>query len=138
MGQSQITPNLLPQQYPYTNKPLQPAWASPKAWGFAGLTTVVLTVTLLLRAPIELAQLDDVVLRNLFPAFLAIVLAFAPRPTNLLGQIAKDLTVISIVLSIFSGDTVVLMVGAFPIVLALAVLLSRSRHAKYIWRTVLA
>ena len=82
---------------------------------------------------ITLANIDDVALRVIFPAMLAMVLALAPGPSVRLGRIAKDLTVISLIASMFAGDLVPLMVASYPLVLAASAIFSRSFMAQRFW-----
>lgn len=83
--------------------------------------------------PFALATIDDWALRVLFPASLAVVLSFAPRPATLTGRIAKDLTVVAIVAAIFTGRFVPLMIACFPMVLALAVVLGETSLGRRLW-----
>jgi hypothetical protein len=87
------------------------------------LLVACIAAPLLLRAPIEHREIDDVALRILFPAGLAFVLAFAPTPGTAVGRIARVLTVLALVAAMFAGDRVPLMLACFPLVLMASVLL---------------
>jgi hypothetical protein len=97
---------------------------------FAVLTTAS---ALWLRGPLELAALDDVVLRILFPGGLAFILAFAPRPATRSNRIAKDLVVVWLALAVFAGDRVPLMIVAVTGLLAVSVVLASTRFGRALW-----
>lgn len=120
-----------PGSYPYGVGRLVPAWRSQKAWAFALAAALAAIVATWLRNPIAHETIDDLVLRVMFPALLAIVLALAPRPASRLGQIAKDFTVVSLIAAIFAGDRAPLMIASFPLVLAASVVCSRSPAARF-------
>ena len=119
--------------YPYGADRLVPDWSDRKARALALAATLAVSLALLGRSLNALSTIDDFSLRVLFPALLAIVLAFAPRPTVRLGQIAKDLTVIGLIASVFAGDLIALMVASYPLLLAASALLSRVALARRLW-----
>ncbi len=120
--------------YPFGEDPLVPAWRDRQALLFGGVDLVATACALWLRAPIPLAEIDEITLRILVPAFLAAVLAVAPRPDSHLGRIAKDFTTAALIASMFAGTWLAFLIGSFPLVLAAAALFSRTRASRYIWR----
>ena len=119
--------------YPYGEQPLDYAWHDRKCqWLAVGAVLAAGVATWL--GPLELAQVDDWALRVAFPALLAIVLAFAPRPTTLVGRIAKDLTVAGLVVAMFGGDRVPVMILCYPLLLALSVALGETGLGARLWR----
>jgi hypothetical protein len=119
--------------YPFAGMPMVPQWSSGRARLQAVAAVLAVGAGLTIRWPIKLAEVDDVVLRIGFPAFLAFVLAFAPQPAGLLGRIAKDLTTASLISAVFAGHWLPLMIASFPLVLAAAVVLSESELGRRIW-----
>ena len=120
--------------YPYGDRSLDYSWRDRKGWMFTAFALVAVAVATSLRWPVALAVLDDWALRVAFPATLAIVLAFAPRATTLVGRIAKDLTVVGLVVAIFGGDRVPVMVLCYPLLLAVSVALGGTGLGARLWR----
>lgn len=119
--------------YPYGERRLEPAWGDGRAQTYVHAAALAALLAILWRWPLQLADLDDVALRHVFPALLAAVLALAPRPAIRLGRVARDLTVLTLIAATIAGDNVPLMIASFPVVLALAALLSRTALAKRLW-----
>jgi hypothetical protein len=115
-------------EYPYGERPLAIAWSDRKSQRQVFFAALLCTLATWMQWPVALARLDDWALRVLFPAMLAIVLALAPRPDTRVGRIAKDLTVLAILMAIFGGNRVPLMIACFPLVLAAAVLFGDERR----------
>jgi hypothetical protein len=120
------------QNYPYSLAPMRPVWRDRKAQAFGAAILAAMALSLALRWPIRLADMDAVALLVMLPGMLAFVLAFAPRPATLGNRIAKDLVTAWTALAMFSGD-LVLMLVAVPGILALAVLLSWTARAAHLW-----
>ena len=119
--------------YPYGEQPLRYTWRDRRNRALAALAVLAVGVATWLRWPVALAQLDDWALRIAFPAALAIVLAFAPRPSTRIGRIAKDLTVVGLVVAIFGGDRVPAMIVLYPLLLAASVALGELGLATGPW-----
>ena len=113
--------------YPLPDRPLRAAWSDRRSQGLAFVSVAAAVAAIWLRSPVDLAGLDDVVLRVLFPACLAFVLAFAPAPATHVGRIARVLTVLGLAASVFAGDYLPVMLACYPVVLMLSVLLGRER-----------
>jgi hypothetical protein len=107
--------------YPYGQDPLVPAWLDGRSQLVGAGALVLAVCATLLRGPIHLAKLDDWALHIAFPAMLAFVLAFAPRPSTRVGRIAKGLTCIGLMGAMFVGDFAPVMIVGFPILLAVSV-----------------
>jgi hypothetical protein len=107
--------------YPYGSAPLVPTWADGKSQVLAGCAVLGAAIATASRWPIALDTIDDWALRVLFPAMLAFVLAFAPRPRTRVGRIGRDLTVAALLAAIFAGRFVPVMIVCFPLLLATAV-----------------
>lgn len=120
--------------YPYGSGRLVPDWGSAKARRLVLVSLLAAVAATWLAGPVALGTIDDVALRLWLPALLAIVLALAPEPRVRLGRIAKDMTVVSLLVAIAAGDLVPLMVACFPLVLAAAALASRSPLLADWWR----
>ena len=120
--------------YPYDERPLSFSWGDRKCQLLAVCTVLAAGVATWLQWPVTLARIDDWTLRVAFPAALAIVLAFAPRPSTLVGRIAKDLTVVGIAAAMFGGDLVPAMIVCYPLVLALSVALGETGLGAKLWR----
>jgi len=110
-----------PPAYPLSSAALRPSWASRRSRALAAFAVLACLAALALRAPIRLAEIDDIALRVLFPAALAFVLAFAPAPGTRVGRIARDLTVLGLALAMFGGDRVPVMLACYPLVLMASV-----------------
>lgn len=119
--------------YPYGRQPLRYAWRDRRNLALAACALLAVAVATGLRWPVALAHVDDWALRVAFPAVLAIVLAFAPRPSTRVGRIAKDLTVLGLAAAIFGGDRVPAMVLMYPLVLAVAVVFGEFRLGTGLW-----
>jgi hypothetical protein len=107
--------------YPYGRDPLVPAWLDGRSQLMGASALVFAACATLQRWPIHLARLDDWALHVAFPAMLAFVLAFAPRPPTRVGRIAKDLTCIGLTGSMFVGEFAPVLIVGFPILLAVSV-----------------
>jgi hypothetical protein len=107
--------------YPYGSAPLVPTWGNGKSQILAGCAVLAAVAATVTRWPIALGGVDDWALRVLFPAMLAFVLAFAPRPRTRVARIARDLTVAALLAAIFAGQFVPVMIVCFPLLLAAAV-----------------
>jgi hypothetical protein len=116
--------------YPYGSKPLVPAWHDARSQLLAGCAVLAAAAATVGRWPIVLAAVDDWALRVLFPAMLAFVLAFAPRPRTRVGRIAHGLTVAALIVAIFAGRFVPVMIVCFPVLLAASVLAGDTPNAR--------
>jgi hypothetical protein len=121
------------KSYPYSAERLVPQWTSRKSMAFVISAAICALFALILREQLTLAMLDQIVLEILFPSALAIVLALAPSPAIRLGEIAKDLTVVSVMLSVFGGSLAPVLIACFPLVLAAAALINRTSLFQQIW-----
>ena len=119
--------------YPYGSAPLSADWSSPHSRRLAALSVIAALVAIGLQLPLQLAAVDDIALRIAFPALLAFVLAFAPRPRTRVGRIARDLTVCGLCLSVFAGNAVPVMLALYPLVLVAAVVIGESRLGATLW-----
>jgi hypothetical protein len=119
--------------YPYGEQPLHYAWNDAKCRWLAAAALLAAGVATWLRWPVALAQVDAWALRVAFPAALAIVLAFAPRPTTRVGRIAKDLTVVGLALAPFAGDRIPLLIVCYPLLLAASVVLGETALGARLW-----
>lgn len=119
--------------YPYGETPIRLLWDDRKAWMFAGMSIIFLVAYAWMNWPISLIVIDEWMLHALFPAALATTLAFAPRPGTRVSLVAKDLTVIAILISIISGDYVLVMIVCYPVLLAVSVFMGETRWAAMIW-----
>jgi hypothetical protein len=117
----QAQAELAAHAYPYGSGPLVPAWRDARSQLLAGCAVLAAAVATVSRWPIALAVVDDWALRVLFPAMLAFVLAFAPRPRTRVGRIARGLTVAALVAAIFAGRFVPVLIVCFPVLLAVSV-----------------
>jgi hypothetical protein len=89
---------------------------------FAAIAVASAIAAMMLRMPVPLRDVDDVVLRLLLPASLAFVLAFAPTPSTQVGRIARDLTVLGLSAAVWAGDWLPLWLACYPLLLVAAVL----------------
>jgi hypothetical protein len=115
--------------YPLPSAALRPNWSNRRSQVLAVVAIGACLGALSLRAPIKLAEIDDIALRVLLPAGLAFVLAFAPMPATAVGRTARDLTVLGLATSIFAGDRVPMMLACYPLVLMVSVALDWVRRA---------
>jgi hypothetical protein len=111
--------------YPYGAAPLLPMWSSSKARVLAVLTALAGGFGGG-RGAASGWPPNDIALLALFPALLAITLAFAPAPRTRLGTIAKDLLCIATAGAAAAGPVAHLMILGIPILLAAAVALDRG------------
>lgn len=115
--------------YPLPSTALRPSWGNRRSQILALLAVAACLSALGLRAPLRLAEIDDIALRVLLPAGLAFVLAFAPMPATVVGRTARDLTVLGLAASMFAGDRVPVMLACYPLVLMVCVALDWARQA---------
>jgi len=115
--------------YPLPSTALQPSLSNRRSQLLAFLAITACLIALRLESPIELAEVDDIALRILFPAGLAFVLAFAPAPATAVGRTARDLTVLGLAASMFAGDRVPVMLACFPLLLMASVAIDWARQA---------
>ena len=99
----------------------------------AALAVVAVIVAVAVQWPIRLVDVDNVMLRIVFPATLAFVLAFAPRPGTRVGRIARELTLLGLCAGMFAGDRLPLMLACYPLVLMAAVVLGENGRTTRIW-----
>jgi hypothetical protein len=109
--------------YPLGSTALRPAWSNRRAQMFAAIPVASAIAAMMLRLPLPLRDVDDVVLRILFPASLAFVLAFAPMPSTQVGRLARDLTVLGLSAAVWAGDRLPLWLACYPLLLVAAVLI---------------
>jgi hypothetical protein len=114
--------------YPYGSAPLVPVWQDRKSQCLGALAILSAFAALYLASPLTLSMIDEYVLRILFPAGLAFVLAFTPEAVTRVGRIAKVLTVFGLCASLFAGPYIVVMLGAYPLVLLTAVAFGRNER----------
>jgi hypothetical protein len=114
--------------YPYGSAPLVPVWQNRTSQCLGALAILSAVAALYLASPFSLSMIDEYVLRILFPAGLAFVLAFTPEAVTRVGRIAKVLTVIGLCAALFSGPYTVAMLGAYPLVLLTAVAFGRNER----------
>jgi hypothetical protein len=114
--------------YPYGSAPLVPVWQDRKSQCLGALAILSALAATYLANPLTLSMLDEYVLRILFPAGLAFVLAFTPEAVTRVGRIAKVLTVLGLCASLFAGPYIVAMLGAYPLVLLTAVAFGRNER----------
>lgn len=115
-------------RYPYPPEArLAPTWSSRRSRIVAVGCILCALAAVLWRGTPTLAAIDDLALRVGLPVMLAFVLGFAPRPATAVGAIAVDLTIAGLLASTFLGDAAPLLLLGYPLLLALAVLLGRSR-----------
>src|SRR4029079_9019648 len=111
-----------PPAYPLPATALRPQWRNRHSQALAALSVAACLAALAIKAPIRLAEVDDLALRVLLPAGLAFVLAFAPGPGTGVGRIARDLTVLGLAAAMFAGDRAPLMLACYPLALMTSVL----------------
>jgi hypothetical protein len=112
---------------------LVPSWGDRHSRRLAGLAVAAALLAVCLRLPIRPDMLDDVTLRIVFPAMLAFVLAFAPRPSTRVGRIAGDLTVLGLCTSLFAGNYVPVLLALYPLLLVAALAIGASRVGTAVW-----
>ena len=115
--------------YPLPSTALRPSWGNRRSQILALVAVAACFAALGLRAPIKLADIDDIALRILLPAGLAFVLAFAPVPATAVGRTARDLTVLCLAAALFAGDRLPVMLACYPLVLMASVALDWARQA---------
>lgn len=115
--------------YPLSHAQLRPGWTNRRSQVLAATVVAASLAAVALRTPPKLAEIDDITLKVLFPAGLAFVLAFAPAPATRVGRIARDLTVMGLIASMFAGDRVPLMLACYPLVLMASVVIARAGEA---------
>jgi len=120
---------LNPGNYPLRSAALRPSWSNRRSQALAAAAVSAGLAALLWRAPLALADLDDIVLRIGLPVALGFVLAFAPLPGTPVGRIARDLTVAGLCASVFAGDRVPVMLACYPLLLVAAVVIGSARQA---------
>jgi hypothetical protein len=116
--------------YPYGSAPLVPVWRNRKAQALGALAILSAFAALYLAHPLTFSMIDEYVLRILFPAGLAFVLAFTPEAVTRVGKIAKVLTIFGLCASLFSGPYIVAMLGAYPLILLTAVAFGRHERQR--------
>ena len=107
--------------YSYDDWPLVPQWRQTH-----GLPLGLFVMACCLAALVtqrESASLDVLALQVVFPALLAFVLAFAPRPRERTSALIKDLFVVATALACFAGDLQPLLMVLAPFLLGLGVAL---------------
>ncbi len=114
--------------YPYGSARLTPVWQNRKAQCLGAFAVVSALTALYLASPLMLSMIDEYVLRILFPAGLAFVLAFTPEAVTRVGRIAKVLTILGLCASLFAGPYIVVMLGAYPLILLIAVAFGRHER----------
>jgi hypothetical protein len=107
--------------YPLPSSQLRPSWKSRVSQVYAAVTIAACLAALVARAPIGIAEVDDVTLRILLPAGLAFVLSFAPTPGTAVGRIARGFTVVGLAAAMFAGNRVPVMLACYPLVLMTSV-----------------
>jgi hypothetical protein len=118
--------------YPYNSERIVLGWKG-RSQAFIGAALIAVLAATWNLTPLTISTVDNWVLRVIFPAVLAVVLALTPTSASRLSRIVKDLTVVSLIMAIFGGDFIPFMVASFPFVLAVSVAIDRSHLAKTIW-----
>lgn len=122
-----------PFAYPLPEAALLPTWRSRRSQCLGALAIMALAVALVLRWPLRLLDIDDILLRHALPATLAFIMAFTPPSSTRVGRIAQDLTVLGLCVAVFAGDWLPLLLACYPILLMIAVVIGEFGLLRRYW-----
>lgn len=122
-----------PIAYPLPEAALLPTWRSRRSQLLGALAILAFGGALVLRWPMRLLDVDDVLLRHALPATLAFIMAFTPRSSTRVGRIAQDLTVLGLCVAVFAGDWLPLLLACYPVLLMIAVIIGELGLLRRWW-----